>query len=189
MKPIMIAGLCLFGLHFGIARADPMKTDEAIFTLMFQETREQTGLPTERRKQLADSLVAFWRDFDSKVPRNSPSVAEWLNKELDTTDMGRISRVTSTPEYALRELDQLANACLSDAELVQNSIGNKPLFEMYAWLRLAGCYGNPLGTEQHLKAASLSTGLYDGPLTMAHATAVHSFITGRVGNAIVSQEQ
>lgn len=175
--------LCLFCAF--AAKAEPMDTDGAVLRMVFKSAREGSKPSLADRVQLAGAIAAFWKDFDSKVPRNSPAVAEWLNKELNTTDTARIGRATSTPEYALRELAVLADDCVSDAGLLTRSVGAGALAELYAWIRIVGCYGNPIAVEHHMKAASLSKGLYDGPLTMAHATVVHSFITGRVANAIV----
>lgn len=176
-----IAAVTTF-LLVSAAHADPSKTDSAIFRIVFA-TAEPPAVA--QRKQLASALVDFWRDFSSKVPRNSPSATEWLLRELNTTDAMRIGRAVATPEYALRELSELADGCLSDSELAQASVGSDPLRELYAWIRVTGCYGNPLATEQRMKTAGLSKGLFDGPLTMAHATALHSFLTGKLANAVV----
>ncbi|MDO1580902.1 hypothetical protein [Rhizobium oryzicola] len=189
MKAVLLVGLSLIMMSYSIAHADPTKADQAVFRLVYDELREKTGLPSDRRKQLANAILDFWKDFNMRLPRNSPTISEWLNNELNTTDTSRIGRATSTTEYALRELGTLTDDCISDAELAQKSVGKSALVEMYAWLRVAGCYGNPLGTEHYLKLAKLSQGLYEGPVTMAHAVVLHNFITGRVGNAILSQAQ
>ncbi|UXS53082.1 hypothetical protein FY148_10675 [Agrobacterium tumefaciens] len=180
-----LAAACLF--FAPSVFAEPMESDAMIFRLIFKEVREQSVLDVKARTELADAILGFWKDFDSKIPRNSPAVAEWLKKEQSTTDTQRIGRVTATPEYALQELTTLADGCRSDALLLTQSVGKQTVVEMYAWLRIVGCYGNPYATEQHLKTASLSKGLYDGPVTMAHATLLHNFITGQIANALVQQ--
>ncbi|NKK41688.1 hypothetical protein [Rhizobium leguminosarum] len=187
MKTISIA-LMLACLALGQpARADPMASDSAVLRIIFDQSQNKADPNVPTRSAIADAVLSFWRDFDSKIPRNSPAVTEWLTKELTTTDMERINRVTSTPEYALQELSTLTDDCLSDAALLKQSIGKTTVSEMYAWMRLSGCYGNPHAIEIHLKTASLSKGLYDGPITMVHANLLHSFIAGRIANSLVRQ--
>jgi hypothetical protein len=189
MKTISIA-LMFACLALGQpAHADPMASDAAVLRAIFDQSQNQADPDVSVRSALADAILGFWRDLDSKIPRNSPAVAEWLEKELNTTDMERINRVTSTPEYALQELSTLTDNCLSDSALLKQSIGKTTVSEMYAWMRLSGCYGNPHAIEIHLKTASLSKGLYDGPITMVHATLLHSFIAGRIANSLVRQPQ
>ncbi|MDG4675833.1 hypothetical protein P9A16_32550 [Shinella sp. 838] len=169
------------------ATADLGAEDAEVFRLSYAFTNGR-AVDVAFRKELADALYGFWRKFDSSVPRNSPSETEWLLKELDTRDADRLGRAAITPQYALRELATLSEQCLADASLLQSSVGKRPLLEMYAWLRIVGCYNNPAGTEEYLKRAKLSKGLFDGPLTMGHATILHSFITGRLANTIIEEE-
>ncbi|WP_442162328.1 hypothetical protein [Rhizobium leguminosarum] len=162
-----------------------MESDAVVFRIIFNEIRDQPFPDQRVRSKLADAIVSYWQDFDSKIPRNSPAVAEWLQKELKTSDVTRLNRATATLEYALFQLGSSADGCLSDAKLLEQSIGKQPLYEMYAWLRITDCYSNPHAVEIYLKQARLSAGLYDGPITMVHATALHSLISGKIANALV----
>lgn len=167
--------------------AAPMESDRIVFQMIFQDFRDQLNPDVALRSRLADAIANFWRDFDSKIPRNSPAIAEWLTKELNTSDLARLNRVTSTEEYALMQLSASTDSCLSDSALLKQSVGQQSLMEMYAWLRMTDCYANPHATEIYLKQAKLSAGLYEGPITMVHATALHSLIAGKIANAIVQQ--
>lgn len=172
-----------------VSFAAPMESDTIVFRMIFQDFRDQPYPDETTRSHLADAIANFWHDFDSKIPRNSPAIAEWLTKELNTSDLARLNRVTSTEEYALMQLSASTDACLSDSDLLKRSVGQQPLLEMYAWLRMTDCYANPHATETYLKQAKLSAGLYEGPVTMVHATALHSLIAGKIANAIVQQQR
>lgn len=160
--------------------------DTEIFRNITNINSRASNPSPEERKKLADSIVVYWQDFDSRVPRNSPAAGDWLIKELSTTDMTRIRRATSTIEYALLKLGDLADGCVSDAKLVQASVGTDPLRELYAWVRLSDCYNDPTDVERHMIKAGVSKDRFEGPLTMAHATMLHRFIAGRIANAVVS---
>ncbi|EUB95572.1 hypothetical protein PMI07_002060 [Rhizobium sp. CF080] len=146
-------------------------------------------MPRPDRQALSKAGLAYWKSFESRIPRNSPAVTEWLIKELSTTDRARIARALSTPEYALRSLSETAENCAAlFGHLVENPAA-PALTELYLWTKTLGCYKSPDDLLIYLKQAGLSNGQDDGAFSLQHFGLFHQTITGHLANAIIDEGQ
>jgi len=112
----------------------------------------------DQRMAMAQAVSDYWNDFDSRLPRLSPSELEWLTGEMDTTDMVRINRVTQTREFHLWELGNLADQCTGAALGLTTALStpDQHSTEMFHWTRVAGCYHQSDGSIfRHLQGAGL----------------------------------
>ncbi|WEX75157.1 hypothetical protein PYH37_000522 [Sinorhizobium numidicum] len=104
----------LFLLLISMVQRAAASSDEVEkFVIAALDLSEFETMPAEQRRQLVEASLAYWKNFDSRVPRNSPADAEWFLSELDTTDTTRIGRAINTPAYALMQLSDL-DCCLVD---------------------------------------------------------------------------
>ncbi|MBB3913889.1 hypothetical protein [Rhizobium fabae] len=146
----------------------------------------RAAMPKEDRRSLANAALAYWESFDKRIPRNSPPVMEWLNKELSTTDSARLSKVLATPEFALWTLAQTSEDCVARFNLIATASPNvSALSELYLWTRTLSCYKSPNDLLTYLKQAGLSNGRWDGPFSIQHFGFYHDTITGSLANAII----
>ncbi|KTQ97554.1 hypothetical protein NS226_04200 [Aureimonas ureilytica] len=143
-------------------------------------------MPAADRRALVDAALAYWRSFDSRIPRNSPATQEWLSGEMNTNDTARLGRVINTPEYALYQLEQYTT-CVRNLEALSGWIGGDPLTEMYGWTKVLYCYGDPNAIIHYLQLAGLSNGKYDGPFSLQHFSFFHRVVTGSLANAIEAE--
>ncbi|SFL04478.1 hypothetical protein SAMN04488498_12613 [Mesorhizobium albiziae] len=66
-------------------------------------------LNPEERKAIASAVLAYWTNFDGRIPRVSPSEKEWLSRELNTQDAGRLAEAVNSKGYALWTLEGLTS--------------------------------------------------------------------------------
>jgi hypothetical protein len=131
-------------------------------------------------------MLAYWKSFDSRIPRSSPETQKWLEEELQTTDTARLGRVISTPEFALRELSSLSSHCVDFIPLLQTSIGSDKATELFYWLKITQCYVNVSDVMNKLKTAGLSNGQIDGPFHVAHFGTMIPVLSGKIANSILT---
>ncbi|MDL2409962.1 hypothetical protein PY650_30970 [Rhizobium calliandrae] len=146
-------------------------------------------MPKAARAELATAALAYWKSFDSRIPRNAPSVDEWLNKELSSNDSVRVSRVLNAPEYALRDLAELSEECVNSFDLIVQHPAAPVLTELYLWTKTLRCYRSSSGLLNNLQQAGLSDGRYDGPFSIQHFTVYHDTVTGYLANTIIDEAQ
>lgn len=146
-------------------------------------------MPKTERQALARSALAYWQSFDARIPRNSPQVAEWLTKELSTTDTARIGRVTSGSEYALMKLAETSEECVHLFKLLVDNPEAPALTELFLWTKTLTCYQTPDGLSTYLERAKLSDGRRDGSFSIQHFGFYHRTITGYLANAIIDEGQ
>ncbi|HEV7305194.1 hypothetical protein [Ensifer sp.] len=176
-----------FLLAMGVSQPVMASTEEfekAIIAAL--HLSEFQTMPAEQRKQLAETSLAYWKNFDSRIPRNSPADTAWLRRELDTTDTMRINRAVNSPAYAHEQLGALSTNCISIFESLLNAVGGAKATELYLWLKSTQCYSNT-GTAHYQLLAGLSNGRYDGAFKMQSFTMVLSTITGKLANSIIQE--
>ncbi|MBV7522051.1 hypothetical protein [Ensifer sp. ENS12] len=144
-------------------------------------------MPAADRQALAEAALAYWKSFDSRIPRNSPQTLEWLRGEMNTTDGTRISKVTGSPEYAVMHLADISENCVSLFESLTKSIAGDRLTEMYLWTKTLSCHKSPDDLLVYLQRAGLSNGRYDGEFQLQHFGFYHSTVTGHIANALISE--
>lgn len=69
----------------------------------------------ETRKEIVAALKSYWQNFDSRVPRLSPSERQWMNGELGARGE-RAVRVLDSKEYALFSLSRDVGDCLKSLD-------------------------------------------------------------------------
>lgn len=112
----------------------------------------------ENRNNMATAINRYWKDFNARVPRLSPSELIWITNELDTNDSVRIGRVTKTHEYHIWELGNLADQCVTAVDGLMRSFQTQDLkqTEMFHWSKVASCYHKSnSGIFHHLQEAGL----------------------------------
>lgn len=145
------------------------------------------AMPKADRRELATAALAYWKNFDSRIPRNSPTAADWLKKEMSTTDKDRVARVTATPEYALFFLSKKSEGCVTVFDQLVQSLDAIPLRELYLWTKTLGCYNSTSDFLIYLQRAGLSNGEWDGPFSVQHFGLFHDTVTGPLANAIFEE--
>lgn len=107
----------------------------------------------------ARAILAYWEDFDRKVPKLSPAEKEWLAGELTKENFGtdRWNRARSSKEYALDRLHDHVGSCIEDVNNLV-VVAKDPVSqsrEMYYWMRLLNCYTDFDDIKEWLKSAEL----------------------------------
>lgn len=181
MRYIWIVALAL-----SVAMAPTMafaSTEEKLAALTGAVTAPGTEIGVERRREFIDAGVAYWQDFSSRIPRNSPTEAKWVEDEIASGAYDRISRSAGSPQYALKRLVEIAESCVESHGLLQRHVGGEKSDELYLWLKAVPCYeGNEV--VEHLRRAGLSDGTYDGSFKMATFGMISKFITGHLANSV-----
>ncbi|TBG68070.1 hypothetical protein [Rhizobium leguminosarum] len=166
------------------AAASTLELDKAV---MSATHFGMTPMGVADRKTLAQAGLAYWKSFDSRIPRNSPTVLDWLKKEMNTTDSARIHRLTATSEYALWELSETSTLCVDLFRSANELVGLGAFNELYIWTKTLGCYVSRSDLLLHLKRAGLSDGKEDGLFSLQHFGIYHKEITGIVANTLLDE--
>lgn len=133
------------------------------------------------RKKLASAILAYWEDFDRRLPRLSPVEETWLTAEMGA-EGERLARAVNSKEYALWSVALRVDACLTNVRnvlRVQESEAEKEV-EMLYWNNLTNCYADPDDLNRELLKAELSNGRFDGPFYIVGLNLVRSIITNTV---------
>ncbi|RUV02135.1 hypothetical protein EOB36_10845 [Mesorhizobium sp. M6A.T.Cr.TU.017.01.1.1] len=130
---------------------------------------QDTLNPGERR-ELAEVALAYWRNFDSRIPRLSPSETKWIEEELNTQDTSRLTKVVNSKEYALWQLKNLSSNCVDLFEQLPSTVGGDKFVELYMWMKTVSCDATTHGTVQYLQLAGLGDGRFAGSFNLMHAS-------------------
>jgi hypothetical protein len=132
----------LFGCVLALVATKTMASTEELDVAVMRATRYAIeSMPSSARHNLIEAALAYWQNFDSRVPRNSPTVSDWLKTELSSTDTNRVGRVLNTPEYAIRQLSELSTQCVTLFQFLKASENGVPLVQLYRWTKVLYCYG------------------------------------------------
>lgn len=124
----------------------------------------QSYVSLETRKEYVTALLAYWSDFDSRVPRLSPSENDWVKQEMGAQGE-RLTRAINSREYALFSLSLDIDNCVSSLNKLNEAYADsaKTEAEMFLWLGVAKCYSHMNAMIANLQRAGISNGKFDGP--------------------------
>lgn len=188
LAPSALAAISMLVALAAPATASNEALQKNLFT-SFKFAADAGPMGIADRKAFADAALAYWQDFDQRIPRNSPSDEGWLTRELDTTDTGRIARVLKSPQYALRQLAQRSQSCVELFGYLPNSIGNDQAVELYLWLKTTSCWQDPGDMGIYLRVAGLSNGELDDTFKMQAFGMALQTTYGRIADGAVATDQ
>jgi hypothetical protein len=165
--------------------ASTVALDDAVRHAMHLEDLAIASLA--QRKELANSLLAYWQSFEERIPRNSPETSAWLKAELSSSDNQRLNRVASSPEYALSQLLGIAENCKEISSSLVATVGLTKTKELYLWLKFTQCYSVDISTS--LDQAKLSEGESDTSFITKSFGLLRHVITGKIANSVLRQAQ
>lgn len=174
---------------FVILIADPAQASTADLDMAVLRSLRlpQTSITSSERRDIAQRSLAYWKSFESRVPRNSPADRQWLDEELATTDSTRLTRAVNTPQYALSQLEALSTNCAKVFEKLEAAVGTDRFEEAYLWLKTVQCVGDGSRTARYLQQAGLSDGTYDGPFSLQHFNFLLEQLSARIANSLASE--
>ncbi len=174
-----VMGFLAVAFMANAAGSTPLELESAILqSFPFDEK-----VPTlEQREKMVRAVLAYWVDFDQRVPRLSPTEDEWLKAELSTTGE-RLTRAINSNEYALWRLALHADACIESSNAILDSqlSPEKKDGEMFYWVKLINCYDDTESLVVYLQTAGLSNGKYDGPVSLSGS----GLILNRIVNQVI----
>ncbi|MBB5664486.1 hypothetical protein GGE68_002677 [Rhizobium leguminosarum] len=182
----ILATLALVLCFTRLAVASTQELDKAV---MSATHFGMVQMGVDNRKALAKAGLAYWENFDSRIPRNPPTVLDWLKNEMRTTDTVRIGRLTATSEYALWTLAETSTLCVNLFRSANELVGRGGFNELYIWTKTLGCYDSQSNLLLYLKQARLSDGKEDGAFNLQHFNLYHKVVTGVVANTIMDEAQ
>lgn len=103
-KKMLLSYLAVLLVTWGgsVAMASTKKLDDDVISALKLSTFSFTE---HDRLNLAKQAAVYWKNFNSRVPRNSPDDKEWLSQDLFSTDNKRVYLALSSKQYALSKLD------------------------------------------------------------------------------------
>ncbi|WP_372838290.1 hypothetical protein [Phaeovulum sp.] len=151
-----------FALASGQSLASTKELESAIYKVIPFGGEPYVSLET--RKAYVTVLLAYWNDFDSRVPRLSPSENDWIKQEMGAQG-ARLTRALNSREYALFSLSLDVDKCVSSLNKLNDAYADsaKAQTEMFLWLGMVKCYSNMDAMMSNLQRAELSNGRFDGP--------------------------
>ena len=114
------------------------------------------------RLEIAFALMAYWQNFDARIPRLSPTERSWLEEEISSTETERIGRAIQLPEYGLWSIARHTVECLASLSGIIETAEAEHDLEMFYWLKMVNCYHDADELQRLLKIAKLSDGRHDG---------------------------
>jgi hypothetical protein len=159
--------------------ASTKELESAIFKVITFGGEPYVALNT--RKAYVSALLAYWNDFDSRVPRLSPSENDWIEQELGAQGE-RLTRAINSREYALFSLSLDVDNCLSSLEKLNAAYADsaQARFEMFHWLGMAKCYSNMDTIVSNLRRAELSDGRFDGAFYAVGSSVIMDVLLDKV---------
>ncbi len=130
--------------------------DHAVSTALLELDTFNKMNVAERRAVVAASL-AYWRDFEHRVPQNSPETTAWILSEAIALDHNRSAHLAASPEWAFDQLGKLARRCVTVFELLDQQVGGEPIIELALWMGATPCY-----TRQDIVTLVDNSGLWTG---------------------------
>lgn len=170
----------------GFASASTPELDSAMVGATNYGSGKMTKLD---RKALAEAGFAYWENFQSRIPRNSPATTNWLTNEFSGGDIARIGRASATPEYALGQLTRTAEECRTIFSILSKSPELPPLTELFLWTKTLSCYRSPDEIMDYLKRTKLSDGRWGGNFSIQHFIFYHQTITDTLASSLVEDAQ
>jgi hypothetical protein len=82
------------------------------FDSMTSSGLEAGYLDVEKRGNFVEAVATYCKTTLAELPTNTPAETEWLNGEMQTTDMTKIERVFLSKEYARFKLGTLFTSCI-----------------------------------------------------------------------------
>jgi hypothetical protein len=184
-KILATAALIAGALWTGLAAASDETRDMAVFR-GFLDAQSADRVSPDQRTQLVDDMFAYWSSFNQRVPRLSPADTTWVENEMQTTDHGRVRRILSSPQYALRSVVHHVELCLDLLNKLRPAIGGNKATELYMWLKVSQCYTDT-DLPIYLRRANLSNGEVDGEFKMQSVSIARKGISGSVANSIINE--
>lgn len=110
----------------------------------------------EARRRFADAIEAYWKNFNSRVPRLSPNERERIEAEMSAQD-GRLERALNSKEFAIWSINRHADLCLEIIHSVVNSFESEQSqqLEMFYWLKMVNCYDGTNDLTLYLDRAGI----------------------------------
>lgn len=138
---------------------------------IFQTTVPFAGDPhvsIDTRREYVAALRRYWQNFNSRVPRLSPSESAWVTEEIGEQGE-RLTRALNSKEYALFALALDIDGCLASLDRLDDAYVNpaQAQTEMFHWLGVVRCYHDLDTMIDLLQQAGLSNGKFDGPFYAA----------------------
>lgn len=144
----------------------------------------------EMRRQFALAILAYWQDFDSRVPRLSPAEEEWIANEMQGA-LERMSRAMNTREFALRRLNSDTDECIETAQrlLETYEVEARRELEMYHWIQMVNCYDGSDDIQLYLRQAGISFNDDEGEnIQVPHSTVmIQSFIVNKAATMAMAE--
>jgi hypothetical protein len=115
------------------------------------------------RAKFVGILATYCADVLKALPTNTPAEDAWVRAEGNTTDMDKIRRLISSPEWSRRELKQLFEGCVESTTNIQriqklteknDSVARSEAQEL---LRIAFDFNNDNDILAYASRAGLST--------------------------------
>lgn len=151
------------------------------------QLNDPENMKAAQRKALATAALAFWKNFQARIPRNSPANENWLKQEIDSNDNERLNKVASSEQFALHMLADRAGICVDVSEQLTLSITLEKADELYLWLKATQCYSANYELLQYLENAKLSNGRADGEFHLISLGLVYRTIIGKLANGILNE--
>lgn len=157
---------------FSPAQASTQELEDAIVATFDWDVMHPK--PDERKKS-AQAILAYWQDFNDRIPRLSPKEDEWVKDEM-AAEGDRRNRVMSSKEYALQQLTYISSACVRYSQRVLGALEDSEQAdgEMFYWSKLVNCYTDMEYTVRLLQQAELSNGRFDGPIYVARSSPIRN---------------
>jgi hypothetical protein len=132
----VLAALVLAIMLGGSAQAQSGMIPEASGVNEYWDNRIEMTL--DRRKGFAAALLNYCRAVYGALPTNTPSEAEWVQREMNTSDSNRLKRAINSVEYARMTLTNTFSQCVDTLVRVEYFQGQSyTRMETQMWLSLS----------------------------------------------------
>ena len=144
MKPFLLVALLMLAPNLASAFTSLEFARQVYSSVRFSEIY----IDADQRKVMALAVREYWADLDKKLPRLSPAEQKWVERELDTSESSRLSRIMGTKEYHLWSLAGMIDNCKDSVSRLIGSQNDPALasLEMFNWLKVANCYRDSNGS-------------------------------------------
>jgi hypothetical protein len=153
----MLMGVTIFLSGIAVAGSSKSGTKELTQAVYLAIPYSEHQPDIKMRQQFASATLEYWSDFDTRIPRLSPTEQEWIVNELNGSG-DRLQRAINSREFALRSLNSHTDQCIETAEMVLETydVELRRELEMYHWLQMVNCYDGSDDIQIYLQQAGIA---------------------------------
>jgi hypothetical protein len=120
-RKLLILGIMMAALHSGTTLAQSKALTTAAHAIISSAVDPDRDFTKTSRAKIVQNVATYCGEILKALPTNTPSEDAWVAAEAKTSDLAKVERLLSSPEWSRRELKSTFSDCKDLSQtLIQN---------------------------------------------------------------------